>query len=73
MLVLNQPSHKKCLTFGGISADSHIALVTWDVQARDRNNQKTTTSSQQFKVRFIKEQGRQLIKSLEKEGKEGVG
>ena len=51
-------------------ADSHIALVTWDVQARNRNSEKVTASTQQFKVRFIKEQGRQLIKSLDKEGKE---
>jgi len=53
-----------------VGADSHIALVTWEVQAQNINTQKVATSSQKFKVWFTKEQGRRLVKSLEKEGKE---
>ena len=51
-----------------IAADNHIALVTWEVKARNRNNQKVESFNQRFKVAFIKDQGQQLIKSLEKEG-----
>jgi hypothetical protein len=53
-----------------VAPDSHIALVTWDIEARNLNNQKVTKSSQQYKVWFIKDAGKRLIKSLEKEGKE---
>lgn len=56
-----------------MDADSHIALVTWEVQAQNINTQKVATSSQKFKVWFTKEQGQRLIKSLEKEGKEEAG
>jgi hypothetical protein len=50
--------------------DSHMALVTWEVEARNRNTRKVQTLSQRFKVGFTKERGHLLIKSLEKEGKE---
>jgi hypothetical protein len=53
-----------------VAPDSQIATVTWDIQARNLNNQKVTKSSQKYKVWFVKEGGKWLIKSLEKEGKE---
>lgn len=53
-----------------VAPDSHIALITWDIQASNINTQKITNSTQQYKVWFVKERGKWLIKSLEKEGKE---
>jgi hypothetical protein len=53
-----------------VAADSHIALVTWDIQTRNINTLKETKSSQKYKVWFVKDAGKRLIKSLEKEGKE---
>jgi hypothetical protein len=53
-----------------VAPDTQVALVTWEIQARNLNTQKVATSSQKYKVWFIKEAGKWLIKSLEKEGKE---
>jgi hypothetical protein len=53
-----------------VGPNNIIALVTWEVQAQNRSTRKINISSQQYKVLFIKEQGRCVINSLEKEVKE---
>lgn len=50
-----------------VATGNDLASVTWEVQVRNLETQKITSSSQKFKVWFVKEKGRLLIKSMEKE------
>jgi hypothetical protein len=48
-----------------IDADNAIATVTWYIDTKSRGTQELASSSQTFRVRFAKEQGKWRIRSLE--------
>jgi general secretion pathway protein A len=51
-----------------IDSNNYMASVTWIYQARNRNSKKIEPFTQQYAVRFIKEEGQWGIKSLNKHG-----
>ena len=48
-----------------IDPDNAIAWVTWYIDTKNRRTQNLSSSSQNFQVRFAKEQGKWRIRSLE--------
>jgi hypothetical protein len=48
-----------------IAPDNAVALVTWYIDTKDRRSQELTSSTQTYKVRFVRQEGKWRIRALE--------